>query len=141
MTLEETLVEITSTLELIRIFRDKFKLRGGKPQEPFLYTGIIQSDIVDAIGVEVENFFGPPYKQRNASAFFGNWFDPFIRRVGGIRKEQTLYRKEFEHGLALYCAFWPWGSNPIKTSVRLGLLLPADMDPATLTDALQGKFV
>ena len=105
-----------------------------------LYTGVAQSDVIDELSKEVAKFFGEPYKAKGDGAFWANWFDSFVKSVGGIENDQTLYRKEVSSTVTMYCAFWPWGSNPVKTSVRIGVLCNDDNERSRLMKDLKGAF-
>jgi hypothetical protein len=109
-------------------------------EDPLVYGGVVESDVIARITPVVEKYFGPAYKPAGQTAYLGNWFDSFIKAVGGVRPEQTLYRVKLEPGIDLYCAFWPWGSNPIKTSVRLGLLCDDTDREEKLGKALRDCF-
>ncbi|MGM0598955.1 MAG: hypothetical protein ACQETH_03955 [Candidatus Rifleibacteriota bacterium] len=121
--MQNNIKKIRATLKLIKIIEEKYKIKPNNDvDDPLLYCGIADSDIIDDLAVEVEKYFGKPYKPAGQGAFFKNFFDSFIKEVGGTRKEQTLYQLKIDEGIYMYCAFWPWGSNPVKTSVRIGLV-------------------
>jgi hypothetical protein len=42
------------------------------------------------------------------------------RALGGIRADQTLYRKSLDAELAVYVAFWPWGSGQ-QFTIKIGV--------------------
>jgi hypothetical protein len=45
------------------------------------------------------------------------------KAMGGLRGDQTLYRKALDGGVTVYIAFWPWGSGTqftIKVGVHAG---------------------
>lgn len=108
--------------------------------DELLYTGVAQSDIIEELSEKVKTFFGDPYKPAGEGAFWKNWFDSFVKSVGGIEKDQTLFKKEASETVTIYCAFWPWGSNPVKTSVRLGVLCNDADERHKLKKALKGCF-
>lgn len=138
--MEETINQIKKSLKIINDLTAKFGLVPNPDGcDTLLYTGVAESDILPGLTPVVETYFGLPYKPAGESAFLKNWFDSFVESVGGIRTEQTLYRREISADIALYCAFWPWSSNPIKTSVRIGLICPPDQEDV-LGRALEGYF-
>jgi hypothetical protein len=119
----ENLVTLRNTLGLIDTMKAEFGVRPTpENSQPLLFTGVAESVVIEHLTERVAEHFGPPYKAAHQGAFFMNLFDGFVKAVGGVNRDQTLFRKDFEDGVTLYCAFWPWGSNPVKTSVRLGLL-------------------
>ncbi len=120
------LAALRDALALVPALREKHRLKPNRDvRQPLLYAAVVESDIVEALAADVEGTFGAPYKARGAGCFWKNLFDPFVKAIGGIRRDQTLYRRDVAPGLSIYCAFWPWGSNPVKTSVRFGVLCPA----------------
>lgn len=141
MEITEQVKEIKKNLKLISLLEKQFGIRPNSDvDDPLLYCGVAQSDLISQLSPEVEKFFGKAYKPAGEGAFFKNLFDKFIKSVGGVRKDQTLYKKDIEKGVVLYCAFWPWGTQPVKTSVRIGLLC---YDPACETEYtkhLKGYF-
>ncbi|HNX74612.1 MAG TPA: hypothetical protein PLM07_20260 [Candidatus Rifleibacterium sp.] len=135
------LPEIRKTLELIDIIESKYKIKPNHDvDDPLLYCGVADSNLIQQLSEEVEKFFGKAYKPAGEGAFFKNFFDRFIREVGGARKDQTLFRKEISESVVMYCAFWPWGSNPIKTSVRIGLVCYGADERDFFTRELKGEF-
>jgi len=86
-----------------------------------LCTTVVPSDRVASLLDVVAGLMGPAVKPAGKSAWLKNWFDPFYRSVGGIQREQTLFRRELAAGLSIYCAFWPWASDPKRTSIRVGV--------------------
>jgi hypothetical protein len=90
-------------------------------RNPLVYTTVVGATRVGELGTLVAEMLGPAYKPAGESARWKNWFDPFVKSVGGIEAQQTLYRKELEGPFSLYCAFWPWASEPTRCSLRVGL--------------------
>lgn len=139
--MKDSLTKIRDVLKLIDILEDKHKIKPNRDNEdPLLYCGVIKSDHIPNIAEDVEKFFGKPYKSAGEGAFFKNFFDRFIKEAGGARKEQTIYRKDINPQMCMYCAFWPWGSNPISTSVRIGLVCFGADERAKYTKELKGEF-
>lgn len=142
MDISENVKTIKQTLKLISTLEKKFNVKpnNNNNDDPTLYIGVANSDIVEALTPEVEKYFDEPYKKAGDSAFWGNLFDSFIKSVGGINKDQTLYRKQIDDGIFLYCAFWPWGSDPIRTSIRIGLMCTSSELDDAYTKELKGYF-
>ncbi len=139
--MKESLKKIRKTLKLIDVLENKYPIKGNSDNDdPLLYCGVVKSDIVEQLSREVENYFDKPYKSAGESAFFKNFFDKFMREVGGARKDQTLYRKEIDEQTFMYCAFWPWGTQPVKTSVRIGLVCYGADERARYSKELKGEF-
>ncbi|RCK81386.1 MAG: hypothetical protein OZSIB_2255 [Candidatus Ozemobacter sibiricus] len=136
--------KINAIREVLRVIPE-LKTRFGvkrNPQEndPLLFVGVTDSAAIKEIAPLVETFFGKPYKPPGETAFLMNLFDHFVKEVGGVRREQTLFRKEISKGLNLFCAFWPWASDPTKTSVRIGLLCAEEDEEKALTPSVKDAF-
>ena len=132
---------IQNALKLIPILKSQFNVkRNADEDDPLLFVGVAESNVIDALRPVVEEYFGPAYKPAGESAFWKNLFDSFVKSVGGVRTEQTLFKKEISPTLALFCAFWPWGSNPIKTSIRIGLLCDSEEEEHALVKDIKTFF-
>lgn len=139
--MKEYISEIKQTLRLIPVLRKKYSLKTNSDASgDLLYCGIANSDIIKEITLDVEEFFGKPYKPAGKSMFFKNFFDLFLKQIGGIKSEQTLFKKQINEQMFMYCAFWPWGSNPVKTSVRVGLVCFGADERNFLIKELKGAF-
>ena len=113
---------IKETLSVIKELKSGFDLEPSDSCNPLVFAGVVDSDIIQDITHLVEKYFGKAYKPAGKSAYIINLTDRFAKAIGGIRKEQTVYRKNVAPTLDLYCAFWPWGSNSVRTTVRIGVL-------------------
>lgn len=139
--MKEQLKTIRSVLKLIDVIEKKYRIKPNNDvEDPLLYCGVADTNIIEQLSEDVEEHFGKAYKPAGEGAFFKNFFDRFIREVGGARKDQTLFRKEISDQVVMYCAFWPWGTNPIKTSVRIGLLCYGADEREAFTKELKGEF-
>ncbi|NLM16585.1 MAG: hypothetical protein GX221_02575 [Candidatus Riflebacteria bacterium] len=138
---DSTSAKVANVLKLKDIFREKFGMKKNPDsRDPLTYCGVTNSDIVAKIAVEVEKYFGEATKPAGQGCFFKNLFNPVYKQVGALKKDQTFYMIELEKDIYLYCAFWPWGSDPVKTSVRLGILSPDDKKSEALLKEYSGKF-
>ncbi|MFZ2959574.1 MAG: hypothetical protein WA705_22035 [Candidatus Ozemobacteraceae bacterium] len=132
---------IKETLKLIPLLKTQFSVkRNSDEDDPTLFVGVAESNLIDALRPVVEAHFGPAYKPAGESAFWKNLFDSFVKSVGGVRTEQTLFKKEISPSVFLFCAFWPWGSNPVKTSIRIGLLCDVEEEEHALTKDVKAFF-
>jgi len=139
--MQEKINQIKEALKLIGELKAKFNVQANKDgMESLIFAGVTVSNVITQLTPEVEKTFGKAYKPAGKWAFFMNFFDSFVKGVGGIRTDQTLFRKDIGPGLTLYCAFWPWGSNPVKTSIRIGLLCDTEEIEAQMEKALAGSF-
>lgn len=123
---------VDETLALIKELNAEYEITSADAGDPLLYSGVVGSDVIAEITPTVEKYFGRAFKPAGQGAFLKNIIDGFTKDIGGIRKEQTVFRKQVSASLNLYCAFWPWGSDPIKTTVRIGVL--CDLDEASEKD-------
>lgn len=121
--------EVERTLAMIALLRQQHGVENHPDaMAPLLYVGIAKAEHLDAIFTEISKIFGPPYKPSGSIAFWLNLFNPFVRAIGGSKYDQTLFRKDLAPGLSLFCALWPWGSDPSRTSVRIGLYCESETD-------------
>lgn len=100
--------------------RGSLQMQADK-RNALLRTTVVPSDRVPQLLATAAELMGPPVKPAGASSMWRNWFDPFFKAVGGAEKPQSLFRRELADQLALYVAFWPWASDPGRTSLRIGL--------------------
>lgn len=139
--MSDVVPRIREILRVIPTMRKRCKVRRNKEAcRPLLYVGVAESDVVAQLAELVEADFGPPYKPAGEGAFWKNLLDGFVKTVGGVSRDQTLYRLELAPKIQLFCAFWPWGSDPTRTSVRLGLLCADGADERRLSQELDGAF-
>ena len=90
-------------------------------RDALVRTTVVPSTRVPQLLDMVTELMGPAVKPAGEGAFWKNWFDPFVKAVGGIQKDQSLFRKPLVGDLSLYCAFWPWASDATRTSLRIGI--------------------
>ncbi len=138
--MEENVSVIEQTMPLIGELKSFFEIKPMDSDDPLLFAGVVLSDIILDISPVVEKYFGGPFKAAGKSAFLKNYFDGFTRSIGGMRTEQTVFRKQVSKGLDLYCAFWPWGSNPVKTTVRVGVLCDSE-ELGNQVSPIMGKYM
>ena len=139
--MQQKIDEIRLNLTLINDIKEKYGLEKNLDScGPLLYTAIASPDHIEGLSHLVEKYFGPPHKPAGESAFFKNLFNGFARSVGGMNKNQTYYRRDISHDMTLYCAFWPWGSNPEKISVRIELLYNGKGSLEYLEEELSESF-
>ena len=103
---------------------------------PLLFVGVVDAGAIAALTPSVERRFGPAFKAAGTGTFFKNLSDAHLKRLGGVRKDQTLFLREVPQAADVYCMFWPWGSNPQRISVRIGLMCHS---PALATE-LAARF-
>jgi len=81
----------------------------------------------ELVGIMTE-FFGKPVKAPGKSLPVGLRFDPAVKYLGGIRKDQAFFQKKLKTG-SYYGALWPWQRDADKIEVHLGFCSP-DMSNA-----------
>lgn len=94
----------------------------------------------ELMGILTE-FFGSPAKAPGKSLPVNLRFDPTVKYLGGIRKDQVLYLKKLKTG-AFYAALWPWQRDANKIEVLLGFCSSSmsDADYNQLGNLVQ-KFI
>ncbi|MBC2710406.1 MAG: DUF1566 domain-containing protein, partial [Desulfosarcina sp.] len=84
-----------------------------------LYQVTSSEHSIDELVEILSEFFGVPAKAPGKSLPGALRFDPTVRYMGGIRKDQTLFLKKLKTG-AFYGALWPWQRDAAKIEVHLG---------------------
>ncbi|WP_372677536.1 DUF1566 domain-containing protein [Desulfosarcina sp.] len=82
---------------------------------------------IDELVEVLSTFFGKPAKVPGKSLPVSLRFDPTVKYLGGIRKDQALFLKKLKTG-AFYGALWPWQQDPGKIEVLLGFCSPSMSD-------------
>ncbi len=84
-----------------------------------LYEAVSEGRDINVMAEQLEGFFGPPSKPSGESISLKVRFDPSVKYLGGIRKEQCLFLKKLKVG-EFYGALWPWQKGPETLTVHLG---------------------
>lgn len=100
------------------------------------FLGVTSPSAVTGLEEILRRSFGAPYKEKGHRALWMNFFERFVRDVGGIRRNQTLYKRPMGGAVILYAALWPWATRPDRVSVRIGLHCRAPMVVSHLNEAL-----
>ncbi len=82
---------------------------------------------IDELVAVLSTFFGKPAKIPGKSLSVSLRFDPTVKYLGGIRKDQALFLKKLKTG-AFYGALWPWQQDAGKIEVLLGFCSPSMSD-------------
>lgn len=115
-----TELDVLQALSLELTERTRLQLNRDT-RDPLLVTGVTTAERIESVGRIVQSRMGAPYKPAGQSAFWKNLFDSFVKAVGGVHSDQTLFKLDLGPDVSLYCAFWPWASDPGRVSVRLGI--------------------
>jgi hypothetical protein len=65
------------------------------------------------------DFFGDPAKVPGKTLPVSYRFDPTVKSIGGVRKDQALYLKKLKTG-TFFGALWPWQQEPQNIEILLG---------------------
>ncbi len=84
-----------------------------------LYQVTASEQSIDELVEILSEFFGVPAKAPGKSNPVTLRFDPTVKYLGGLRKDQALFLKKLKTG-ALYGALWPWKRDVGKIEVLLG---------------------
>ncbi|MBT3178869.1 hypothetical protein [Desulfobacula sp.] len=139
--MKDQLKTIEEAMSLIGELKTTFEIKPPDSKDPLLYTGVVEADVIEQITPIVEKYYGRPFKPAGKSALLKNLTDGFSKAIGGMRKDQTVFRKDISKSLYLYCAFWPWGSNPVNTTVRIGVLTTGSEEPGKEIYSIMGKYL
>ena len=82
---------------------------------------------IDELVEVLSSFFGKPAKAPGKGLPVSLRFDPTVKFLGGIRKDQALFLKKLKTG-AFYGALWPWQQDAGKIEVLLGFCSPSMSD-------------
>lgn len=106
-----------------------------------LYRVTSSGHSIDDLTVIMSSFFGTPAKAPGKSLPVALRFDPTVKALGGIRKEQVLFLKKLKTG-TFFGALWPWQRDPKKIEVHLGYCssIISDADYRALGDLFK-KFL
>jgi hypothetical protein len=88
-----------------------------------LYQVTASGHSVDNLAAILSGFFGKPAKAPGKSLPVALRFDPTVKFLGGIRKDQALFQKKMKTG-AFYGALWPWQRDRNKIEVLIGFCAP-----------------
>jgi hypothetical protein len=84
-----------------------------------LYQVTATGRSLDELVETLSSFFGKPAKAPGKSLPVSLRFDPTVKHLGGIRKDQVLFLKKLKTG-AFFGALWPWQQDTDKIEVLLG---------------------
>ncbi len=107
-----------------------------------LYQTISKGKDLNALAKELEEFFGKPVKPAGKSIPLMLRFNPSIKYLGGVRKDQLLFIKKVKAGF-YYGALWPWKREPDKITVHLGFCSHkmSDKDFKQLKELVKAKVL
>ena len=106
-----------------------------------LYQVTSSGRSIDELVEMMADFFGIPAKAPGKNLPVTLRFDPTVKYLGGIRKDQALFLKKLKTG-AFYAALWPWQRDADKIEVLLGFCSTSmsDSDYSRLETLVQ-KFL
>ncbi|MFO7713267.1 DUF1566 domain-containing protein [Desulfosarcina sp.] len=84
-----------------------------------LYQVTSSGHSISKLAAILSDFFGKPAKAPGKNLPVTLRFDPVVKHLGGIRKDQALFLKKIKTGV-FYGALWPWQQDPTKIEVLLG---------------------
>ena len=89
-----------------------------------LYQVTSSGTSIDELSATMADFFGKPAKAPGKSLPVALRFDPAVKYLGGIRKDQVFFQKKIKTG-SYYGALWPWQRDTNKIEVHLGFCSPS----------------
>ncbi len=84
-----------------------------------LYQVTSSGHSIESLAAILVEFFGPPAKAPGKNLPVTLRFDPTVKCLGGLRKDQALFLKKLKTG-AFYGALWPWQRDADKIEILLG---------------------
>ena len=88
-----------------------------------LYQVTASNHSFDALLRTLGAFFGDPVKPPGKALPISFRFDPVVKYLGGVRKDQALFLKKLKTG-SFFGALWPWQREQEKTEILLGYHAP-----------------
>ncbi len=86
---------------------------------PSLYQVTAMGRGIDELSGIMAEFFGEPAKPPGEKLPANLRFDPCVKYLNGIRKDQTFFLKKIDTG-SYYGALWPWQRERDKIEIHLG---------------------
>ncbi|HSO18349.1 MAG TPA: DUF1566 domain-containing protein [Desulfosarcina sp.] len=110
-----------------------------KPRSLYQVTSSGQG--IEELMTILAEFFGPPASSPGKNLPVSLRFDPTVKFLGGIRKDQALFLKKLKTG-SFYGALWPWQRDRQKIEILIGFYA-SSMSDADLRrmEALVQKFL
>jgi hypothetical protein len=84
-----------------------------------LYQATSSGSPIEDLTTILAEFFGDPVKPPGKGLPVSLRFEPTLKYLGGVRKDQALFLKKLKTG-AFYGALWPWQRDPGKIEIHLG---------------------
>jgi hypothetical protein len=92
-----------------------------------LYQATSSGRGIDELAGMLSAFFGKPVKPPGKSLPVALRFDPAVKYLGGLRKDQAFFLKKINMG-SYYGALWPWQRDADKIEIHLGFCSPSMND-------------
>ena len=89
-----------------------------------LYQVISSGRDIDELVNLMAEFFGEPAKAQGDKLPTNLRFDPCVKVLKGIRKDQVFFQKKIKTG-SYYGALWPWERDPDEIVIHLGYCSPS----------------
>jgi len=110
-------------LDIITSIRSSFKLEERPSPEPEKYfEAVIQRTELKRCVDLLETNLGSPVKPFDQDLKLDKGIQKIADDLGGIWKDQCLFLKQNESQEFIFAAFWPWGSDPERITLKLGLV-------------------
>ena len=111
---------LTTLIAQLRRDMAFIEIRPSSKSGRYLEAVLRRSDLERCASL-VGQVFGPPAKGFGQRAAFAPDTKPIVEALAGIRPEQCLYLKPGLDRSMLYAAFWPWGTDPQRITLKIGI--------------------
>ena len=95
-------------------------VRSAPASEDYL-EGVLAREELQRCCALLSERLAPPIKDFGKAAAFEPPVQKVVASLGGIRLEQCLFLKQGEEGHAVYAALWPWASDPLRITLKVGV--------------------
>ena len=113
-------IAIGPVIDALRLKMKFVELRAGPPSQDYLEAVLNRGDLPMCCELLV-GVFGPPLKVFGEAAMLESSIESVVASVGGIRTEQCLFLQSIEGARAAYAALWPWASDPMRVTLKVGI--------------------
>jgi hypothetical protein len=96
------------------------ELRPNSKDDEYL-EAIVQNKDLDVLTGVLVKYMGHPLKKAGKSAAFKGDVQKVADSIGGVRSEQTFYYCEKDDAI-YYAALWPWQSDPLRITLKAGMI-------------------
>lgn len=92
------------------------------PDAPEYLEGVLARQHLKPCHELLVQHFGAAAKDFGKRAAFAGAAAKCVERVGGIQTNQCLFLSMRDGRSAVYAALWPWSSDPMRVTLKVGIV-------------------